>query len=140
MEPQRRLQGENESVEEPPVPTIVYCGAETSVSPGRIKLGLYGYTWGKDWQVRGDYVFYQWRLCFDGIRAWYVNQEESGDGVLGTDEPLRAIDMQQEGRIYVQTCASQEDGRPLTLWFPQFYMTGDHLACRFQAGLLWEHP
>lgn len=47
--------------------------------------------------MRGDYVFYQWRLCFDGIRAWYVNQEESGDGVLGTDEPLRAIDMQQEG-------------------------------------------
>ena len=73
---ERRLQ-ENETVEPP---SVVYCGMETSVAPGRIKLGLYGYTWGKDWQVRGDYVFYQWRLCFDGIRSWYVNQAESGEG------------------------------------------------------------
>lgn len=66
------------------LPTEVLCDVNTEISPGRVKLSLYGYTWGQNWEqdvaaAGQDYVFYRWRLCFQS-RSWYINQKLSGEG------------------------------------------------------------
>ena len=66
------------------LPTEVLCDVNTEISPGRVKVSLYGYTWGQNWETDvaaagQDYVFYRWRLCFQS-RSWYINQKLSGEG------------------------------------------------------------
>lgn len=112
------------------LPSKILCGDNTQISPGRVKMSLYGYTWGKNWEsdVAGqDLVFFRWRLCFES-RSWYINQVLNGEGILGTGERVHVIDMQQE------------DGRPLVYWFPRFYTSGDHLDCTFAQDLLYNLP
>jgi hypothetical protein len=63
-------------------PSKILCGDNTQISPGRVKMSLYGYTWGKNWEsdVAGqDLVFFRWRLCFES-RSWYINQVLNGEG------------------------------------------------------------
>lgn len=112
------------------LPSKIFCGDNTQISPGKIKMSLYGYTWGKNWEsdVAGhDLVFFRWRLCFDS-RSWYINQVLNGEGILGTGERVHVVDVQQE------------DGQPLVYWFPTFYMSGDHLDCTFAQDLLYNFP
>ena len=64
------------------LPSKILCGDNTQISPGRVKMSLYGYTWGKNWEsdVAGqDLVFFRWRLCFES-RSWYINQVLNGEG------------------------------------------------------------
>ena len=64
------------------VPSQIFCSDNTQISPGRVKMSLYGYTWGKNWEsdVAGqDFVFFRWRLCFES-RSWYINQVLNGEG------------------------------------------------------------
>jgi len=113
------------------IPSQIFCGSETETSPGRVKMSIYGYTWGKNWETdaagASGYVFYRWRLCFQS-RSWYVNQVMNGEGIVDMGESVHVIDVQQE------------DGQPLAFWFPRFYISGDHLDCTFAQDLLWNLP
>jgi len=114
------------------LPTEVLCDVNTEISPGRVKLSLYGYTWGQNWEqdvaaAGQDYVFYRWRLCFQS-RSWYINQKLSGEGVVDTDENVEVIDFQQE------------DSTPLVYYFPKHYLFGNHLNCTLAQDLYWNFP
>ena len=64
------------------LPSKIVCGDNAQISPGRVKMSLYGYTWGKNWEsdVAGqDLIFFRWRLCFES-RSWYINQVLNGEG------------------------------------------------------------
>mmetsp|Transcript_28656 Transcript_28656/g.59164 ORF Transcript_28656/g.59164 Transcript_28656/m.59164 type:complete len:416 (+) Transcript_28656:20-1267(+) len=111
-------------------PTEVFCGRELATSPSRVKLNIYGYTWGSKWATDTsgqEYFFYRVRLCFSRIQDWYINQARRGEGILGTGQEVEVLDFQQEG------------GGTFGYWFPKFYWTGNHLNCTF-ADLLWDLP
>jgi len=107
-----------------------FCGRELATSPSRVKLNIYGYTWGSKWATDTsgqEYFFYRVRLCFSRIQDWYINQARRGEGILGTGQEVEVLDFQQEG------------GGTFGYWFPKFYWTGNHLNCTF-ADLLWDLP
>ena len=66
-------------------PTEVFCGRELATSPSRVKLNIYGYTWGSKWATDTsgqEYFFYRVRLCFSRIQDWYINQARRGEGTI----------------------------------------------------------
>mmetsp|Transcript_10306 Transcript_10306/g.18361 ORF Transcript_10306/g.18361 Transcript_10306/m.18361 type:complete len:418 (+) Transcript_10306:54-1307(+) len=120
----------NATVEEPPE-ELSTCGKEQLVAPGRVKMGIYGYTFGGHWKsdIAGlRFLVLRLRLCFNGVRNWFVNGYDQGAGIVdGEDAQVRIVDFEQD------------NGRTLALWMKSYYMVGNHLNCSLR-DTMWDMP
>lgn len=122
----------NRSVNESEAPPkeMPTCAKANALRPGRLKFGLYGYSWGDNWadDVSGEkFLLLRLKLCFTGIGPWWVNGAPSGAGILDRSENVTSIEVQQS------------DGATFVYRFPKFYQAGENLNCSF-ADLSWNLP
>ena len=111
-------------------PTEVFCGRELATSPSRVKLNIYGYTWGSKWATDTsgqEYFFYRVRLCFSRIQDWYINQARRGEGRVGWRHS-------KEKKYHAGAALCSKASKVSTLAVLRILTTDKHLAGNTGAG------